>query len=122
MAARIGLETHGHSAVEVAISLSLFLLVSFGIIDFSRCIYTANIVTAAAQEGARAGLIDRKDIRPTVTRTMNGLDMNRVSIRSDIRDDVVRVTVSYDFEFLTPVVQSIVDTLRFTANASMVSM
>ena len=43
----------GAAAVEMAILLPLLVLVLGGIIDFGRALYTQNIATNAAREGAR---------------------------------------------------------------------
>ena len=54
MALARGRREHGAVAVEMAIILPLLLLVIGGIVDFGRLLFTQNIVTNAAREGARA--------------------------------------------------------------------
>jgi len=49
----------GTTAVEFAIVLSLLITLIFGIIEFSLCIFNRQVITNAAREGARAGIIAR---------------------------------------------------------------
>ena len=54
MALTMGRRERGAVAVEMAIILPLLLLVVGGIVDFGRLLFTQNIVTNAAREGARS--------------------------------------------------------------------
>jgi len=49
----------GATAVEFAIVLSLLITLIFGIIEFSLFIFNRQVITNAAREGARAGIIAR---------------------------------------------------------------
>ena len=49
----------GATAVEFAIVLSLLLTLIFGIIEFGLFIFNRQVITNAAREGARAGIIAR---------------------------------------------------------------
>ena len=49
----------GATAVEFAIVLSLLITLIFGIIEFGLCIFNRQVITNAAREGARAGIIAR---------------------------------------------------------------
>ena len=49
----------GATAVEFAIVLSLLITLIFGIIEFGLFIFNRQIITNAAREGARAGIIAR---------------------------------------------------------------
>ena len=49
----------GATAVEFAIVLSLLLTLIFGIIEFSLFIFNRQVITNAAREGARYGIIAR---------------------------------------------------------------
>jgi len=49
----------GATAVEFAIVLSLLIVLIFGIIEFGLFIFNRQIITNAAREGARAGIIAR---------------------------------------------------------------
>ena len=49
----------GAAAVEVAIVLSLLITLIFGIIEFGLVMFNRQVITNAAREGARAGIIAR---------------------------------------------------------------
>jgi Flp pilus assembly protein TadG len=51
------LKQAGSAAVELALVLPLFLLSLDGIIEFSMVMYDKNIISNAAREAARAGLV-----------------------------------------------------------------
>ena len=50
----------GATAVEFAIVLSLLITLIFGIIEFGLFIFNRQVITNAAREGARAGIIARR--------------------------------------------------------------
>ena len=120
--ARIESEEKGQGMVEMAFVLCFLLCLTFGIIDMGRCIYTNNMVSAAAQEGARAGIVDVDDIRTAVESKMVGLDIDSAVITITVNGDIVEVEVAYDFEFITPMADSIVSSLALNGKASMVTM
>ena len=47
----------GQSIVEFALVLPLLLLLTFGVIEFGFFVYNQQIITNAAREGARAGIV-----------------------------------------------------------------
>ncbi len=51
----------GAAMIEFAIILPLLLLLIFGIIEFSLFLYNKQVITNAAREGARRGVIMRSD-------------------------------------------------------------
>lgn len=51
----------GQALVELAITLSVLLLIIFGIIEFSRIGYTYILVAHASREGARMGALRQSD-------------------------------------------------------------
>lgn len=120
--ARIESEEKGHGLVETALVLSFFLFLTFGMIDFSRCIYTNSVVSAAAQEGARAGIIDTDEIQSAIASKMIGLNLNNADIDITLNDNIVQVEIAYDFQFITPLASTLVDTLALSGKASMISM
>ena len=106
----------------MALVLGVLLVLTFGIIDISRCIYTNSVVSVAAQEGARAGIVDTNDIRTTIESRMVGLDMSNMNIIVKVDGDVVEVEIAYDFEFVTPLASSFMNELALSGKASMVTM
>lgn len=52
---------NGAAAVEFAIILPLLILVLFGIIEFGLLLFNQQIITNAAREGARAGIVTRQE-------------------------------------------------------------
>lgn len=56
----------GTTAVEFAIVLSLLITLIFGIIEFSLFIFNRQVITNAAREGARAGIVARPERLPNV--------------------------------------------------------
>ena len=48
----------GTALVEMALVLPIFMLVTLGIIEFGRAMMIGQLVTNAAREGARLGIID----------------------------------------------------------------
>ncbi len=108
---RLGVRLRGEGAtttLEFALTASVILLLVLGMIEFTRAIYTASVVQAAAQEGARAGIVDPAEINQAVTRRMVGLDPDRAIIRSTVLEDSVQVEVIYPYEFITPFITGVV--------------
>ena len=56
---RIFFNQKGATAVEFALILPLLITLIFGIIEFSLCVFNYHIITNAAREGARAGIVAR---------------------------------------------------------------
>jgi Flp pilus assembly protein TadG len=48
---------NGSNIIEFALILPLLLILVFGIIDFSIALYDKAVITNAAREGARAGIV-----------------------------------------------------------------
>jgi hypothetical protein len=96
-------------------------------IEFSRAIYASSVVKAAAQEGARAGIIDATDtaaITAAVEEKLIGLDLEKV-IEINIEEPdarTVQVEVVYQFEFVVPLIETITGSdIELRGSASMVS-
>jgi Flp pilus assembly protein TadG len=105
--------------VEFAIvSLLLFMLV-FGIIDFGFAFFSWNTAANAAREGARKAAVvdDMSVVRDRVMATSEGLDPAKMQVTIECspagggsygacgaltEDDLIRVTVKYDYSYLTP--------------------
>lgn len=69
----------GAALVEFAIIVPVFVLLIFGIIEFSLLLYNKGIITHAAREGARVGVVYNTGTDPDVN--------NRISV-SEITNEV----------------------------------
>ena len=96
----------GATLVEFALISMILLTVTFGMIDFSRAVYASSVIRAAAQEGARAGIVDgatTADITQAVQDKLIGLPNTGTTIVTAVLNgSIQRVSVSYDFNFVTP--------------------
>ncbi len=116
---------NGSSAVEAAIILSFFMLIVFGIVEWSLYLYNDHIITDASRRGARRGIVQASpkisegEIQATVlsytgdnlvtfgTQTPPSVAVKNLSdptMASPIRctkfGDDLQVAVSYDYQFL----------------------
>ena len=80
----------GTTAVEFAIVLSLLITLIFGIIEFGLFIFNRQVITNAAREGARAGIIAR-----TPTRLSDG------EIKAEVLDYAEEHLVTFGDDVLT---------------------
>jgi Flp pilus assembly protein TadG len=93
----------GNTLVEFTLILLVMLSLTFAMIDFSRALYAANVVQAAAQEGARAGIVNLASATTAALDKMAGLDTTQVQVAvTQPAADSVQVQVTYQFEFVTP--------------------
>jgi Flp pilus assembly protein TadG len=94
--------------MEFALSLSVLLLFVMGIFDLGRGVYAYNVISAAAQEGVRYGLIqptDTNGIRNVVISKTIGLDASQVTTSvSQPESNVIAVTVTHRFNLITPLI------------------
>jgi Flp pilus assembly protein TadG len=101
------------------------LLLIFALIDFSRAMYTASILQWAAQNGARAAIIEpsQEAVDLAVKERLIGLDTEAVVIQPiSWTGNVVQVQVSYPFEFIAPIVAQITgDSIEMSSSASMIA-
>lgn len=101
-------EDKGQSLVEFALSLMILLALTFGLMDFGRLVFIASQVQAAAEEGARAGII----LNTTDTQIGNAararlVAMNPAEVAVGITrpgGNTVEVSVSYDYHFMVPLI------------------
>jgi Flp pilus assembly protein TadG len=114
--------------VEFALTITMTLLLIFGMIDFSRAIYTASIIQWAAQYGARAAIVklaSADDVKDAVEGRLVGLNLAQVTIDVDLPsspNNVATVTVSYPFKFIVPMVERITGGgIEMRSSASMVA-
>ena len=116
----------GQSLVEVAVALPVLLLILLGILDLGRAYFTYIALADAAAEGAAFGAIHPTDTAQIVERaaeSSNGLvtlepDMVSVDLIDLSAGLPITVTVEYQYQLLTPVIQTFVPNGIITMRAS----
>ena len=110
------LNERGAVAAEFALLLPVLLMILFGIIEFGMIMYGREIVTNAAREGARAGIVQgppkrraEKSLRSStnyLTGTgVNPADVNFTSAGEGLANpNTLTVTATYNYNFLVPVI------------------
>ncbi len=105
-------QSRGQSLPEFAASLYLVVLILMVILDLGRGIYAYNTIAAAAQAGARYGLVhpdDTAGIQTAVTGYLKGLDPSRITTSiSEPDSGTIIVTVTYDFSPITPLIGQLI--------------
>jgi uncharacterized membrane protein len=112
----------GVAAVEMALVMPILLLLVLGIIDVGRLVSTQVAVQDAAQEGALYAAFAPSSysvVRDRVKTAADefGLAANDIQVTCPEGSDGDRidVTVGYDFDLLTPLVEQLFgDTIRLT--------
>jgi hypothetical protein len=106
---RTGGRQRGQSMVEFALVVPVFLILVFGIIDFGLGLRAWISITNAAREGARVGAVrgSCSEIEAQVMNTSGGLvtSASQIDIDPDcdgLAGDDIAVTVSYEYELITP--------------------
>ena len=114
----LGRDEKGQSLVEFALVVPILLLLVLGIMEFGRA-YSANLTLQnATREGARLAVTGATDAQITqrVKDSAPTLDVSRLNVSvtpaSRRQGDNVMVTVTYDFNYLTPLIQNLVGSLR----------
>ena len=119
----------GAALVESALATTVFLMLTFGIIDFGRMIYSYNSVSHLAREATRYASVrgnssghpaSASDVTQAVRNRAVGLNLSLLSVTttwqpSNAPGDTVRVTVSYDFRPAVPLVPAAYRNLRSTS-------
>lgn len=107
----------GQAMLEFALVLPILLLLVFGIIDFGIIFFDNLVITQAAREGARVGVVGGSDVEilETVERIAGSLDVSRLQIEIDPNDqlgrsrgDSLKVEVHYNVPILTPIMGQII--------------
>ena len=100
--------------VELAITLSLLLLILLGVMEFGRLGHAYLVVTHAAREGARVAALGYGDdvVAERVLSAASTLNGSRIEVAvapgTRVRGEGVMVQVSYPVEIITPLIQQIV--------------
>ena len=109
----------GYALVEFAFSLMVLLMLTFGMIDLGRAVYAATVVQAAAQTGARAGVVDVTTAAAVTQSRLIGLDLTKAQIVSTVvNDEQIEVEVTYQFELITPFLAQAISGSQITLSGS----
>jgi Flp pilus assembly protein TadG len=108
----------GQALVEVAIALPILLALLVGIFEFARAYNVQQVITNAAREGAREGVLPDKttsDVQTVVTGRLADANISTatIAITPDPLDDTVKtgtavsvqVSVNYTFVFIGPILR-----------------
>jgi Flp pilus assembly protein TadG len=121
---------HGQSLVELALSLTVILLLLAGAVDFSIAYFSYSAMQDAAQEGALYGSIHPEDTQGIIDRvrqaSSNPVDLENqdlVEVKVTVsgaacEGDEVQVNVIYDYPISMPFIGSIIGSQTITLNAS----
>jgi Flp pilus assembly protein TadG len=106
----------GAALVEFAITLTMLLVLVFGIIDFGRALFTMNNLTQAAREGARygaisAGMSEEAAIKDTTVAhaasfggaALKASDVTVTPTMAGGKLQYMRVRINYTFVPITPI-------------------
>ncbi len=120
----------GQSLVELAMSLTVIMLLLAGAVDFSIAYFSFAALQDAAQEGAMYGSINPGDDAGIKSR-VRGASTNPVDLSDDssviidvnvsgdgCEGDEVTVNVSYDYPISMPFIGAIIGTQEIKLNAS----
>ncbi len=123
----------GQSLVELAISLTIILLLLAGAVDFSIAYFSFSAMQDAAQEGALYGSINPTDEAGIITRVRRAsttpVDLSnedlvdvKVTLPEAPEDacegNEIRVNVIYDYPISMPFIGTYIGSQKITLNAS----
>jgi Flp pilus assembly protein TadG len=106
----------GQAIVEMALTISLLLILLLGIIDFGRIFHIFLTLEHASREGVRLASVGGSDTEITdrVHHTTTGLDNGQLTITitpseaDRTRGEHAAVALTYPIDFLTPLIQPLV--------------
>lgn len=107
---RFLIRQEGQALVELAVTITILLLIVFGIIEFSRIGYTYILVAHASREGARMGALGRTDdqIYLAVNESLAAVGNISIIVSIDpnqsmrVRREPISVQVAVKLPLLTP--------------------
>jgi Flp pilus assembly protein TadG len=108
-------ERDGSVILETALMITVLLMLTFGMVDFGRVMYTSNSLISAAREGARAGAVqttvNQSAIKAIVESRFNSYTFGGDNLKdADITvtdlsassPPSIRVSIAYSFKWITP--------------------
>lgn len=114
------LNDRGAVGVEFALLLPVVLLILFGIIEFGMMMYGREVVTNAAREGARAGIVQGPpkrtsgEITTIANNYLTGTGINQADVIFTptgvglSSPSMLTVTAQYSYNFLIPYIPTVV--------------
>lgn len=114
------LNERGIVAAEFALLLPVFLMILFSIIEFGMMMYGREIVTNAAREGARAGIVQGPpkrtggEITSIANNYLTGTGVNQADVTFTpagvglASPNTLTVTAVYNYNFLIPYIPTVV--------------
>jgi Flp pilus assembly protein TadG len=106
----------GQSLVEVALAIPILILIVMGILDLGRAYFTYVALSDAAAEGAAYAAIHPAETTQIVARTTDsasgmvvlGPEMVSIDYTDLTPGSSITVTVEYEYQILTPIINSFV--------------
>jgi hypothetical protein len=104
--------SHGQSFVELALVLPMLLVMTLGVFEFGRLIYTVTCVSHAARDGARIAMnrsVSDAAVRQRVIDSAEPITIatDDIAISSRAPGQAFTVTVSYGFSSPIPLVNEL---------------
>lgn len=117
----------GQSLVELALVLPVLIIILFGILEFGRIFHSYLVITHAAREGARLGVIskDVDQIKQKVLDVSTGITLELDDINVNPSESIspgvpLTVSVEHDVDLFTPVLANILpNPVHLTASSTM---
>lgn len=108
----ISFQEEGQALVEFALAGMILMFITFGLFETARVVYTAAVIQAAAQEGARAGIVNAANVDTAVRNRLVAVDPNQItnitaSTATISSRNVLRVQITYNYQFTTPLIGSL---------------
>jgi len=118
----------GQSLVEVAITMPILILLVMGILDLGRAYYASITLADAAAEGAAYAALHPSRTVQIIERVADGsnplvvIDPARISVYAPDTTPgrQITVTVQYDYQVLTPMINALVEEGKIEMTAQVV--
>lgn len=114
----------GQAVVEIALMLPILALLLCGIADFGRILFAANNINMVSQEAARYASLGGEDVANFAKGKCALSDNGTLAVNVSHIDpvpkygDCVKVDISYNVNYITPLMQVFIKSDHFTVNAS----
>lgn len=127
-------ERRGQTLVEFALILPIFVLVLFGILDFSRAVYAHHTINNAAREAVRIAIVDQNTavieaeaIKQSVALGITNADVDVGFLSGTYADTapcnatprmgcVAEIAVNYTYTAVTPIIGQLVGSIQMVGS------